>query len=35
LYERMIGSQADRMMQLAQCPVLVTKLATAKDAGPA
>jgi len=35
VYERMIGSQADRMMQLAQCPVLVTKLPTAKDAGPA
>lgn len=25
LYERLIGSQADRMMQLAQCPVLVAK----------
>jgi len=34
LYERMIGSQADRMMQLAQCPVLVVKLPTAKVAGP-
>jgi universal stress protein A len=34
LYERMIGSQADRMMQLAQCPVLVVKLPTAKAAGP-
>ena len=25
LYERMIGSPADRIMQLAQCPVLVVK----------
>ena len=25
LYERMIGSQADRIMQLARCPVLVAK----------
>lgn len=25
LYERMVGSRADRIMQLAQCPVLVTK----------
>jgi nucleotide-binding universal stress UspA family protein len=25
LYERMIGSRADRLMQLAQCPVLVVK----------
>jgi nucleotide-binding universal stress UspA family protein len=25
LYERMIGSRADRMMQLAPCPVLVAK----------
>jgi nucleotide-binding universal stress UspA family protein len=25
LYERMIGSRADRIMQLAQCPVLVVK----------
>jgi nucleotide-binding universal stress UspA family protein len=25
LYERMIGSRADRMMQFAQCPVLVAK----------
>jgi len=25
LYERMIGSRADRIMQLAQCPVLVAK----------
>jgi nucleotide-binding universal stress UspA family protein len=25
LYERMIGSRADRMVQLAQCPVLVVK----------
>ncbi len=24
-YERMIGSRADRLMQLAQCPVLVVK----------
>ena len=25
LYQRIIGSKADRMMQLAQCPVLVVK----------
>ncbi len=25
LYERMIGSRADRILQLAQCPVLVAK----------
>jgi nucleotide-binding universal stress UspA family protein len=25
LYERMIGSRADRIIQLAQCPVLVVK----------
>jgi nucleotide-binding universal stress UspA family protein len=25
LYERMLGSRADRIMQLAQCPVLVVK----------
>lgn len=25
IYERMIGSRADRMMQLAQCPVLIVK----------
>lgn len=25
LYERMIGSRADRIMQLAQCPVLIMK----------
>jgi nucleotide-binding universal stress UspA family protein len=25
LYERMIGSRADRMVQLARCPVLVVK----------
>jgi nucleotide-binding universal stress UspA family protein len=25
LYERMIGSRADRIIQLAQCPVLVAK----------
>jgi nucleotide-binding universal stress UspA family protein len=25
LYERMIGSRADRMVQLASCPVLVVK----------
>jgi nucleotide-binding universal stress UspA family protein len=25
LYERMIGSRADRIVQLAQCPVLVVK----------
>ncbi len=25
LYERLIGSRADRMVQLAQCPVLVVK----------
>lgn len=25
LYERMVGSRADRLMQLAQCPVLVVK----------
>ena len=25
LYERMVGSRADRIMQLAQCPVLVVK----------
>jgi nucleotide-binding universal stress UspA family protein len=25
IYERMIGSRADRIMQLAQCPVLVVK----------
>jgi nucleotide-binding universal stress UspA family protein len=25
LYERMIGSRADRIMQLAPCPVLVVK----------
>ncbi len=25
LYERLIGSRADRLMQLAQCPVLVAK----------
>ena len=25
LYERMVGSRADRIMQLAQCPVLVAK----------
>jgi nucleotide-binding universal stress UspA family protein len=34
LYERMIGSRADRMMQLAQCPVLVAKLPAANAAGP-
>jgi nucleotide-binding universal stress UspA family protein len=34
LYERMIGSQADRMVQLAPCPVLVVKLAASKGAGP-
>jgi len=34
LYERMIGSQADRMVQLAPCPVLVVKLPVAKVAGP-
>jgi nucleotide-binding universal stress UspA family protein len=33
LYERMIGSQADRIMQLAQCPVLVAKLPAAEVAG--
>ena len=25
LYERMVGSRADRIMQLAQCPVLIMK----------
>ena len=25
IYERMVGSRADRIMQLAQCPVLVVK----------
>lgn len=25
LYERMVGSRADRIMQLAQCPVLIVK----------
>jgi len=25
MYERMIGSRADRIIQLAQCPVLVVK----------
>jgi nucleotide-binding universal stress UspA family protein len=25
IYERLIGSRADRIMQLAQCPVLVVK----------
>jgi nucleotide-binding universal stress UspA family protein len=25
LYERLIGSRADRIMQLAQCPVLIVK----------
>jgi nucleotide-binding universal stress UspA family protein len=25
IYERMIGSRADRIMQLAKCPVLITK----------
>jgi len=25
LYERMIGSRADRIVQLAKCPVLVVK----------
>lgn len=25
LYERMVGSRADRIVQLAQCPVLVVK----------
>ena len=25
LYERMVGSRADRIMQLARCPVLVVK----------
>jgi nucleotide-binding universal stress UspA family protein len=34
LYERMIGSRADRMMQLAKCPVLVAKLPAANAAGP-
>ena len=34
LYERMIGSQADRMVQLAPCPVLVVKLPVTTAAGP-
>jgi nucleotide-binding universal stress UspA family protein len=34
LYERMIGSQADRMVQLAPCPVLVVKLPVTMGAGP-
>jgi nucleotide-binding universal stress UspA family protein len=25
IYERMIGSRADRIMQLAKCPVLIAK----------
>jgi nucleotide-binding universal stress UspA family protein len=25
LYERMVGSRADRIMQLAKCPVLIVK----------
>jgi nucleotide-binding universal stress UspA family protein len=25
MYERMVGSRADRIVQLAQCPVLVVK----------
>jgi nucleotide-binding universal stress UspA family protein len=25
LFERLVGSKADRIMQLAQCPVLVVK----------
>jgi nucleotide-binding universal stress UspA family protein len=25
IYERMVGSRADRIIQLAQCPVLVVK----------
>jgi nucleotide-binding universal stress UspA family protein len=25
LYKRMVGSRADRIMQLAQCPVLIVK----------
>jgi nucleotide-binding universal stress UspA family protein len=25
IYERMLGSRADRIIQLAQCPVLVVK----------
>jgi nucleotide-binding universal stress UspA family protein len=25
MYERMVGSRADRIIQLAQCPVLVVK----------
>jgi nucleotide-binding universal stress UspA family protein len=25
LYARMVGSRADRIMQLAQCPVLIVK----------
>ncbi|HTV33874.1 MAG TPA: universal stress protein [Methylocella sp.] len=34
IYERMIGSRADRIVQLAPCPVLVVKLPVAKSEGP-
>lgn len=34
LYERMMGSHADRMVQLAPCPVLAVKLMAAKGRGP-
>jgi nucleotide-binding universal stress UspA family protein len=33
-YQRMIGSKADRMVQLAKCPVLVVKEDEAKVTGP-
>ncbi|MCL2452978.1 MAG: universal stress protein [Alphaproteobacteria bacterium] len=34
LYERMIGSKADRIVQLAPCPVLVVKLPVETSDGP-
>lgn len=34
LYERMIGSKADRIVQLAPCPVLVVKLPVEKSDSP-
>ncbi len=33
-YQRLLGSKADRMMQLAKCPVLVVKEEKAKITGP-
>jgi Universal stress protein family len=33
LYERIVGSRADRIMQLAQCPVLVVKCASSEPKG--